>query len=60
MSDDTGDQADADDQGDFRSVGVEVHCHPDVAADITRRLSEAAAEILAGYGEDEVYDWAAG
>ncbi|MEU8927021.1 hypothetical protein AB0D10_39900 [Kitasatospora sp. NPDC048545] len=54
MSDDT------DDQGDFRSVGVEVHCHPDVAADITRRLSEAAAEILADYGEDEVYDWGAG
>ncbi|MFJ7280729.1 hypothetical protein [Kitasatospora sp. NPDC098663] len=52
--------SDHDEADDFRSIGVEVHCHPDVADDITRRLSEATAEILADYSEDQVYDWGAG
>ncbi|MEV7940850.1 hypothetical protein AB0O82_32575 [Kitasatospora sp. NPDC088264] len=44
----------------FRSVGVEVHCHADVAEEITRRLTEATAEILEDYSGDEVFDWGAG
>ena len=41
---------------EFRSVGAEIICHPDVADDIARQLRDAVAEILEGYTADEVID----
>jgi len=50
----------ASDEPEFRSVGAEILCHPDVADDIVRQLRDAVAEILEGYTEDEVIDHGVG
>ncbi len=52
------DATDAQGERDL-SRGVQAHRHRDVA-EITRRLSEATAEILAGHGEDDGYYRGAG
>ena len=48
------------DDPEFRSVGAEIICHPDVADEITQQLRDAVAEILEGYSEAEVIDHGVG
>ena len=42
---------------EFRSVGVEILCHPELADDIVCQLGEAVAEILQGPTDDEASDY---
>ncbi|WP_327072019.1 hypothetical protein [Kitasatospora sp. NBC_01302] len=42
---------------EFRSVGAEILCHPEVADEIAQRLRDAVGEILADYSEDEIADY---
>jgi hypothetical protein len=48
------------DEPEFRSVGVEIICHPDVADQILAQLRDAVADILDGYSEDDIADYGIG
>ena len=48
------------DEPEFRSVGAEILCHPDVADQIIAQLREMVGEILDGYSQDEIADYGIG
>lgn len=51
------DEEEVETDPEFRRVGVEIVCHPDVADALAQQLRDAVGEILDGYTEDEIFDY---
>lgn len=54
---DTAEEAPADDDPGFRSIGCQIVCSPEAADEIAQRLREAVGEILDDSPDNDVFDY---